>query len=293
MLLGSLTFGCFSTLWTSLSFLLSAAPFHYGNAAIGLFGLAGVAGAGAASLAGRLADRGLLAHTTTAAILISLVSWGILALGKTAVIPLIIGIATLDLGLQGLHISNQHAIYALAPEARSRLTTAYMVSYFLGGAVCSALSSAVYDGDGWDGVCVLGRGDRGDRTRRLGGNRGHPAENSPQPKPGRRVRREPRRRARIRGRGWVARPASSDQAATARCWVVWTGWRSLTSAAWSRWCGKDSGAIAPISGDQPGLIGAGGASTRQSHLTPARPGGEGRSPEMTRRNHPHLRADPG
>ena len=31
-----------------------------------------------------------------------------------------------------------------------------MVSYFLGGAICSALSSAVYDGDGWDGVCVLG-----------------------------------------------------------------------------------------------------------------------------------------
>ena len=56
MLIGALDFGCFSTLWTSLAFLLSARPYHYGNAVIGLFGLVGVVGAGAAS-AGRAARR--------------------------------------------------------------------------------------------------------------------------------------------------------------------------------------------------------------------------------------------
>jgi predicted MFS family arabinose efflux permease len=158
MMLAALTFGCFSTLWTPLSFLLSAGHFHYGNAAIGLFGLAGVAGAGAASVAGRLADRGHLGRTTTATILIMLVSWAPLAAGKTSVVALIAGIVVLDLGAQGLHISNQNAIYALAPEARSRLATAYMVAYFIGGAAFSAISSAVYDSNGWDGVCVLGAG---------------------------------------------------------------------------------------------------------------------------------------
>ena len=69
---------------------------------------------------------------------------------------LIAGIAVLDLGVQGIHISNQIAIYSLAPEARSRLTTAYMVTYFLGGAALSAISSAVYSTDGWTGVCVVG-----------------------------------------------------------------------------------------------------------------------------------------
>jgi predicted MFS family arabinose efflux permease len=156
MLLGALCFGCFSVLWTSLSFLLSGAPYHYGNAVIGLFGLAGVAGAAAASVTGRLADRGRGAHATTAAILFLLVSWAILAAGKSSVLLLIAGIAVLDLGAQGLHISNQSAIYALAPEARSRLTTAYMVAYFLGGAVLSALTSSLYGSDGWTGVCVLG-----------------------------------------------------------------------------------------------------------------------------------------
>ena len=61
MVLGAAAFGCFSVLWTSLAFLLSGvhgSHYHYGNATIGLFGLAGVAGRGAAPVAGRLADRG-------------------------------------------------------------------------------------------------------------------------------------------------------------------------------------------------------------------------------------------
>jgi predicted MFS family arabinose efflux permease len=156
MLLGALTFGCFNTLWTSLSFLLSGPPFDYGNAVIGLFGVVGVVGAAAASVAGRLADRGHLQKTTAAGLLVMLLSWGVLALGGTSVIALIVGIAVLDLAAQAVHISNQNAIYALAPEARSRLTTAYMVAYFIGGATCSALSAAVYDSHGWDGVCILG-----------------------------------------------------------------------------------------------------------------------------------------
>jgi predicted MFS family arabinose efflux permease len=156
MALGFFGFGCFSTLWTSLSFLLSAPPFNYGNGVIGLFGLAGVAGAAAATGAGRLADRGHGRHATWLAAVAMVGSWPILYAGKTSAVWLIVGIAVLDLGVQALHISNQSAIYALAPEARSRLTTAYMVSYFLGGAALSAISSAVYASDGWEGVCVVG-----------------------------------------------------------------------------------------------------------------------------------------
>jgi predicted MFS family arabinose efflux permease len=156
MIVGALTFGCFSILWTSLAFLLSGAPYHYGNGVIGLFGLVGVVGALAASGAGRLADRGHNGRATTASILVMLASWGVMALGKSSVVALIAGIALLDLGVQGIHISNQSAIYALRPEARSRLTTAYMVAYFLGGAALSALTSSLYGSDGWGGVCVLG-----------------------------------------------------------------------------------------------------------------------------------------
>lgn len=159
MLLGACSMGCFSVLWTSLAFLLSGvhgSQYHYSNAVIGLFGLAGIAGAGAAQLAGRLADRGHGLIVTTAALTVLLASWGVLYLGKSSVLVLVVGIMALDLGVQGTQISNQAAIYKLHPDARSRITTPYMVAYFLGGTALSAVTGAIYAADGWGAVCLLG-----------------------------------------------------------------------------------------------------------------------------------------
>jgi predicted MFS family arabinose efflux permease len=156
MALGAIAFGCFSVLWTSLAFLLSGAHYNYGNTVIGLFGLAGLGGALAAPVAGQMADRGRGRLAATSSILIVLGSWGLLALGETSLPALVVGIVALDLGVQALHISNQSAIYTLDAGARSRLTTAYMVAYFLGGAAASAAASAVYGSAGWGGVCGLG-----------------------------------------------------------------------------------------------------------------------------------------
>ncbi len=156
MALGALGFAGFSTLWTSLAFLLGGAPFHYSEGVIGLFGLAGAAGALIAPVAGRLADRG---HGTLALrVLLAcvLVAWGLLELGGSSVLALVLGIVLLDLGVQGVHVGNQSAIYRLRPEARSRLTTAYMVSVFLGGVVGSVLSAVSFDAYGWSGTCALG-----------------------------------------------------------------------------------------------------------------------------------------
>jgi predicted MFS family arabinose efflux permease len=154
--LGAASLGCFSILWTPIAFLLSGPPYHYGTALIGLFGLAGLAGAAAAPAAGRLADRGRGRYATLGAIVILLGSWSLLDLGAHSLAALIAGTIALDLGVQALHISNQSAIYALRPQARSRLNTAYMVAYFLGGAVLSAAASLVYSAAGWNGICALG-----------------------------------------------------------------------------------------------------------------------------------------
>jgi predicted MFS family arabinose efflux permease len=156
MVLGAVAMGSFSILWTSVAFLLSGPPYHYGSAVIGLFSLAGLAGAAAAPQVGRLADRGYGSLGTLGTIVILLVSWGLLALGTHWLAALIPGIILLDLGAQGLHISNQSDVYALRAEAHSRLNTAYMVAYFAGGAVMSATASLVFSAAGWGGVCVLG-----------------------------------------------------------------------------------------------------------------------------------------
>ncbi len=153
---GALGFSAFSVLWTTLAFLLSGAPYHYGNGVIGLFGLVGAAGAICAIFAGRFADQGRSAVTT--AVFTSCIALSFLPiwLGRHAVGWLIVGIILLDLGVQGVQVTNQSLIYTLAPEARSRITSAYMVCYFVGGAIGSALAGLVYDEHGWGGVCVLG-----------------------------------------------------------------------------------------------------------------------------------------
>jgi predicted MFS family arabinose efflux permease len=161
MLVGATAFGCFSVLWTSVAFLLAGPPYHYGNAAIGLFGLAGLAGALVAPVAGRLSDHGHGRLAMTGSIVVLLVSWGVLAFGRSSVIALIVGIVLLDLSVQAMHISNQSAIYTLHGQARSRLTTAYMVAYFLGGVALSAATSALYGTGGWPAVCALGVGTAG------------------------------------------------------------------------------------------------------------------------------------
>jgi predicted MFS family arabinose efflux permease len=159
MVLGGLGFGCFSILWTALAFLLSGSGgshYHDGSAVIGLFGLAGVAGAAIAPIAGRMADHGHGRLMTTLTVCTLLVSWGILRLGASSVLVLILGIVVLDFAVQGTHISNQSVIYRLRPQARSRLTTAYMVAYFLGGTICSAVTGALYASHGWSAVCLFG-----------------------------------------------------------------------------------------------------------------------------------------
>ena len=156
MLLGGLGFAGFTVLWTALAFLLSHQPYGYSTAVIGLFGLAGAAGASISPIAGRLADAGHGRLALHAFLLAVLASWGLLALGRNSLPALLAGIVLLDIGIQGAHISNQTAIFRLHASARSRLTTAYMVSAFVGGIVGSLLSANLYAAAGWSGVCAAG-----------------------------------------------------------------------------------------------------------------------------------------
>ncbi len=156
--LGALGMAAFSAFWTTMAFLLGGAPYHYSDEIIGLFGLVGAAGALCATVAGRSADRG---HSRTSTLVFAAaiaVSFAPIAAGRTSLAWLIIGIVLLDVGVQGLQVTNQSLIYAVAPGARSRITSAYMVCYFAGGAAGSAIGSAVYDAAGWGGICWLGAG---------------------------------------------------------------------------------------------------------------------------------------
>ncbi|MET9296424.1 MFS transporter [Streptomyces sp. NPDC003077] len=160
MALAAVGMGCFTILWTASSFLLAEEPYGFGPAVIGLFGLVGVAGAAAAVAAGRLADRGRGRQVTTGGLMALTVSWPVLAIAGVdhmgGLIALTAGIVALNLAQQALLISHQSVLYRRAPHARSRVTTALMVSAFAGSTVASALTAALYPRVGWLGICGLG-----------------------------------------------------------------------------------------------------------------------------------------
>jgi predicted MFS family arabinose efflux permease len=156
MVYGACGFGGFSLVWTTLSFLLSDPPFDLGEAAIGLFGLAGLVGAVTAMRMGRLHDRGHGRLATGAVLAAVLLSWPIFILGQHSVVAILIGLAVLDFGVQGQNVLSQGAIYALGRETTGRVTTAYVTSNFTGGAIGSAAGSIAWSAGGWGAVCGVG-----------------------------------------------------------------------------------------------------------------------------------------
>jgi predicted MFS family arabinose efflux permease len=147
-------FGSFIGLWTILALYLNKA-FGLGAEVAGLMGVVGAVGILMAPLAGRIADRrgphvviGLGCLIMALSYLVMGV-WGSLA-------GLVVGIILLDLGEQSALISNQHVVYALRPEARSRLNTLFMTGMFIGGAAGSWSASLAWRLGGWRTACTLG-----------------------------------------------------------------------------------------------------------------------------------------
>lgn len=155
-LLAIISFALFSLLWTPLAFVLSNTPYHYSDFIIGLFGLAGAAGALGSPIVGRLSDKGKGFLATTIGLILLLASWLPLSLAEYSLLALILGVILLDFAVQVTHVSNMNAIYQIRPEARSRMNTGYMVSYFIGGMLGSIASTYLYSNYGWLAIIITG-----------------------------------------------------------------------------------------------------------------------------------------
>ena len=155
-LMGALSFGLFTLFWTPLSFLLSAPPYGFSDAIIGLFGLTGAAGALSASWAGRLADKGRTNWAVVLGLVMMLVSWIPIGFSPVSIIALIVGVVFLDFAVQLVHVSNMNSVIKLDPEQRSRLNASYMTAYFVGGASGSFLAALIYQNYGWMGITITG-----------------------------------------------------------------------------------------------------------------------------------------
>lgn len=154
--LALLMFAALNIFWSALVLPLSAPPHSLSHTAIGAFGLVGAIGALAAARSGHWADRGWGQRTTGAALLLLLAAWLPLSMLDTSLWALVIGIVLLDLGAQGIHVTNQSMVLRGRPDAVSRLIGAYMLFYSVGSGLGAIGTTAVYAAAGWAGVCMLG-----------------------------------------------------------------------------------------------------------------------------------------
>ncbi|WP_439891183.1 hypothetical protein ACS7SF_00435 [Ralstonia sp. 25C] len=152
-----MTFGAFSAFWATLSLHLAQAPFHYGPAQAGLFGLWGAAGALIAPQCGRISDQfgpTIVNLMSLAAANLAFASF--LFAGDASALAIVLAVNLLDFGNQAGQIANLARIFRLDPAARARLNTVYMVCTFAGGAAGSAIGAAAWGVAAWQGVCIAG-----------------------------------------------------------------------------------------------------------------------------------------
>lgn len=150
-LMGFFLSATFTSFWTTLTFLLSGSPYHYSTVTIGLFSLAGLTPMFIGPFYSRYVIDKVVPHVSiliSLTILLAGICIGAYT-GTFTVAGPILQAALQDFGLQMAQIANRSAIYSVAPKARSRVNTAYMIGAFCGQLMGTAVGNRVYNESGW------------------------------------------------------------------------------------------------------------------------------------------------
>ncbi|MFK3776881.1 MFS transporter [Agrobacterium sp. NPDC089420] len=153
-------FAAFSLFWTTTPLYLSGPHFNLSQGEIALFALAGAAGTVAAPIAGRMADRGWTRAATFFALVAVALSFAVTHLAPEgshlALAVLVVAAIVLDFGVTTNLVLGQRAIFTLGAEFRSRLNGIYMATFFMGGAVGSAVGGWAYAVGEWQAASWIG-----------------------------------------------------------------------------------------------------------------------------------------
>ncbi|MDQ0393174.1 MFS transporter [Labrys monachus] len=153
-------FGAFSLYWTTSPLWLASPTFGLSQSGIAWVALAGVAGAISAPLAGRIADRGWSRPASGIAMALAAIAFlltHIATPGSTLSLALLIAAAVvLDFGVTANLVLGQRMIYVLGAEYRSRLNGLYMATFFVGGAMGSAVGAWAFAHGGWTMASWIG-----------------------------------------------------------------------------------------------------------------------------------------
>ncbi len=149
-LIGGLLFGVFCSFWTTLTFHLSGAPFYFQSDTIGIYGLVAIAAALTAPIFGKLADKGNSQRSLNIAVSMVIASLVIAKIASGSALAIAVAVLLIDVGVQGMQVTNIARIYTLDAQSNSRINTVYMTTYFIGGAIGTTLGLLCWNLGGWN-----------------------------------------------------------------------------------------------------------------------------------------------
>lgn len=153
-LMGGLAFAAFCCFWTTLTFQLSGPAFHFDSDRIGLFGIVAIGGALAAPWFGRQADRSSPQRAQLLTTGLLFVGCMIAAFLPNSIVALVVATFVIDVGVQGTQVNNLAQLYGLDEKAHSRINAAFMIVFFVGGAIGTASGVMAWQAGGWHGAAA-------------------------------------------------------------------------------------------------------------------------------------------
>ena len=153
-------FVSFTCFWTTLTFLLASSPYELSPTPIGLFGLIGIAGIFLGPLYAKylIQPLGVPLYAVLIGQAVNLIGSCVgTYTGKFFIGGPIIQALGLDCGLQITQIANRTTINSVAPNARNRVNTVFMLFTFFGQITGTAAGNELYERyGGWRSSGSLG-----------------------------------------------------------------------------------------------------------------------------------------
>lgn len=152
-LAGGIGFGILALIFTTMTFILANAPYHFNDFQIGLFGIVGLAGVFATPWAGKQIAKGLENKVALICMWLLVLAWIPLFFAQQSLLAYAGGVIFAYFGLSAFHVLNQNLVYRISAQARSRINSIYMTLYFGGAALGSLVAVYTWKHWGWS-VCV-------------------------------------------------------------------------------------------------------------------------------------------
>ncbi len=150
-----LNFAIFTASWLALALHLTGAEMGYGTDDVGYLAAVAAISVFTTPRLGRWADKVGPRRARVVAALVQLVGIALYYPLGFSIWSLLVPLFITNLVGPTVDVTGRMTLFTLAPEIRTRLTTSYIVVMFIGGAIGSALGTAVFDNAGWAGTCAL------------------------------------------------------------------------------------------------------------------------------------------